>query len=80
MAKINVTETKLVWPGKGYPNPWVELPIHTHLAGRLGPDGEDSPQAVLLSSALTKQQNRRRIKTHRINDIARDFAAIGSHR
>ena len=39
---------------QGYPNPWVELPIHTHLAGRLGPDGEDSrnPINVLTASRI----------------------------
>ncbi len=38
----------------GYPNPWVELPILTHLAGHLGPDGEDSrnPINVLTASRI----------------------------
>ena len=36
---------------EGYPNPWVELPIHTHLAGRLGPDGEDSRNPINVLTA-----------------------------
>jgi hypothetical protein len=35
----------------GYPNPWVEIPILTHLAGRLGPDGEDSRNAINVLTA-----------------------------
>jgi uncharacterized protein (TIGR00725 family) len=35
----------------GYPNPWVELPILTHLAGRLGPDGEDSRNRINVLTA-----------------------------
>lgn len=35
----------------GYPNPWVELPILTHLAGRLGPDGEDSRNPINVLTA-----------------------------
>ena len=35
----------------GYPNPWVELPILTHLAGRLGPDGEDSRNPINILTA-----------------------------
>jgi uncharacterized protein (TIGR00725 family) len=38
-------------PKAGYPNPWVEIPILTHLAGRLGPDGEDSRNAINVLSA-----------------------------
>lgn len=36
---------------EGYPNPWVELPIRTHLAGRLGPDGEDSRNPINVLTA-----------------------------
>ena len=36
---------------EGYPNPWVELPIHTHLAGHLGPDGEDSRNPINVLTA-----------------------------
>jgi uncharacterized protein (TIGR00725 family) len=36
---------------EGYPNPWVELPILTHLAGRLGPDGEDSRNPINVLTA-----------------------------
>jgi uncharacterized protein (TIGR00725 family) len=35
----------------GYPNPWVEIPILTHLAGRLGPDGEDSRNPINVLTA-----------------------------
>lgn len=35
----------------GYPNPWVELPILTHLAGRLGPDSEDSRNPINVLTA-----------------------------
>jgi uncharacterized protein (TIGR00725 family) len=38
-------------PKDGYPNPWVEVPILTHLAGRLGPDGEDSRNAINVLTA-----------------------------
>jgi uncharacterized protein (TIGR00725 family) len=38
-------------PKAGYPNPWVEIPILTHLAGRLGPDGADSRNAINVLSA-----------------------------
>ncbi|HEY7215701.1 MAG TPA: hypothetical protein VIC28_13805 [Thermoanaerobaculia bacterium] len=38
-------------PKSGYPNPWVEIPIFTHLAGRLGPDGADSRNAINVLSA-----------------------------
>ena len=38
-------------PQAGYPNPWVEIPIRTHLAGRLGPDGADSRNAINVLSA-----------------------------
>ena len=38
-------------PKAGYPNPWVEIPIFTHLAGRLGPDGADSRNAINVLSA-----------------------------
>jgi uncharacterized protein (TIGR00725 family) len=38
-------------PKKGYPNPWVEIPIFTHLSGRLGPDGADSRNAINVLSA-----------------------------
>ncbi len=36
---------------EGYPNPWVELPIRTHLAGHLGPDGEDSRNPINILTA-----------------------------
>ena len=36
---------------EGYPNPWVEIPILTHLAGRLGPDGEDSRNPINVLTA-----------------------------
>jgi uncharacterized protein (TIGR00725 family) len=36
---------------EGYPNPWVELPILTHLVGRLGPDGEDSRNPINILTA-----------------------------
>jgi uncharacterized protein (TIGR00725 family) len=36
---------------EGYPNPWVELPIRTHLAGHLGPDGEDSRNPINVLTA-----------------------------
>src|ERR1700681_3303426 len=36
---------------EGYPTPWVELPIRTHLAGRLGPDGEDSRNPINILTA-----------------------------
>jgi hypothetical protein len=36
---------------EGYPNPWVEFPIHTHLAGRPGPDGEDSRNPINVLTA-----------------------------
>jgi uncharacterized protein (TIGR00725 family) len=36
---------------EGDPNPWVELPILTHLAGRLGPDGEDSRNPINVLTA-----------------------------
>jgi uncharacterized protein (TIGR00725 family) len=35
----------------GYPNPWVEIPVLTHLAGRLGPEGADSRNAINILSA-----------------------------
>jgi uncharacterized protein (TIGR00725 family) len=38
-------------PKSGYPNPWVEIPIFTHLAGRLGPDAADSRNAINVLSA-----------------------------
>jgi uncharacterized protein (TIGR00725 family) len=38
-------------PKSGYPNPWVEVPILTHLTGRLGPDGEDSRNAINVLTA-----------------------------
>jgi uncharacterized protein (TIGR00725 family) len=38
-------------PKSGYPNPWVEVPILTHLAGRLGPDGEDSRNVINVLTA-----------------------------
>jgi uncharacterized protein (TIGR00725 family) len=38
-------------PKAGYPNPWVEIPILTHLTGRLGPDGADSRNAINVLSA-----------------------------
>jgi len=38
-------------PESGYPNPWVEIPIFTHLAGRLGPNGADSRNAINVLSA-----------------------------
>ncbi len=38
-------------PKEGYPNPWVEIPILTHLPGRLGPDGADSRNAINVLSA-----------------------------
>ncbi len=38
-------------PKKGYPNPWVEIPILTHLAGRRGPAGADSRNAINVLSA-----------------------------
>jgi uncharacterized protein (TIGR00725 family) len=34
-----------------YPNSWVELPIRTHLAGHLGPDGEDSRNPINILTA-----------------------------
>jgi|SRR6185312_2298727 len=36
---------------EGYPNPWVELPIRTHLAGHLGPAGEDSRNPINVLTA-----------------------------
>ena len=38
-------------PKDGYPNLWVEIPILTHLAGRLGPDGADSRNAINVLTA-----------------------------
>lgn len=38
-------------PKEGYPNPWVEIPILTHLAGRMGPDGADSRNAINVLTA-----------------------------
>jgi uncharacterized protein (TIGR00725 family) len=38
-------------PKEGYPNPWVEIPILTHLSGRLGPDGADSRNAINVLTA-----------------------------
>jgi uncharacterized protein (TIGR00725 family) len=38
-------------PKAGYPNPWVEIPILTHLAGRRGPAGADSRNAINVLSA-----------------------------
>lgn len=38
-------------PKDGYPNPWIEVPILTHLAGRLGPDGEDSRNPINVLTA-----------------------------
>lgn len=38
-------------PKKGYPNPWVEIPIFTHLSGRLGPGAADSRNAINVLSA-----------------------------
>jgi hypothetical protein len=38
-------------PKEGYPNPWVEVPILTHLAGHLGPEGADSRNAINVLSA-----------------------------
>jgi uncharacterized protein (TIGR00725 family) len=38
-------------PKAGYPNPWVEIPILTHLAGRRGPQGTDSRNAINVLSA-----------------------------
>jgi uncharacterized protein (TIGR00725 family) len=38
-------------PKAGYPNPWVEIPIFTHLSGSLGPDGADSRNAINVLSA-----------------------------
>ena len=37
------TGGKKIWqPKKNYPNPWVEIPIKTHLDGRIDADGEDA--------------------------------------
>ena len=36
---------------EGYPNPWVELAIRTHLASHLGPDGEDSRNPINVLTA-----------------------------
>ena len=38
-------------PRAGYPNPWVEIPILTHLAGRRGPEGTDSRNSINVLSA-----------------------------
>lgn len=38
-------------PKEGYPNPWVEIPILTHLAGRRGPEAADSRNAINVLSA-----------------------------
>jgi uncharacterized protein (TIGR00725 family) len=38
-------------PKPGYPNPWVEIPIFTHLAGLGGPEGADSRNAINVLSA-----------------------------
>jgi uncharacterized protein (TIGR00725 family) len=36
---------------EGDPNPWIEIPILTHLAGLLGPDGEDSRNPINVLTA-----------------------------
>lgn len=36
---------------EGGPNPWVEIPILTHLAGRLGPAGADSRNPINVLTA-----------------------------
>jgi uncharacterized protein (TIGR00725 family) len=38
-------------PKAGYPNPWVEIPIVTHLAGRSGPAADDSRNPINVLSA-----------------------------
>jgi len=38
-------------PKAGYPNPWVEIPILTHLAGRRGPAAADSRNTINVLSA-----------------------------
>jgi uncharacterized protein (TIGR00725 family) len=36
---------------EGYPNPWIEVPILTHLSGLLGPAGEDSRNFINILTA-----------------------------
>lgn len=38
-------------PKPGYPNPWVEVPIFTHLSGAGGPDAPDSRNPINVLSA-----------------------------
>ena len=38
-------------PKAGYPNAYVEVPVFTHLAGRLGPDADDSRNPINVLSA-----------------------------
>lgn len=38
-------------PKPGYPNPWVEVPIYTHLSGAGGPDAPDSRNPINVLSA-----------------------------
>lgn len=38
-------------PKPGYPNPWVEIPIFTHLSGAGGPDAPDSRNPINVLSA-----------------------------
>lgn len=38
-------------PKPGYPNPWVEVPILTHLPGAGGPDAPDSRNPINVLSA-----------------------------
>jgi uncharacterized protein (TIGR00725 family) len=38
-------------PKPGYPNPWVEIPIYTHLPGAGGPDAPDSRNPINVLSA-----------------------------
>jgi uncharacterized protein (TIGR00725 family) len=38
-------------PKPGYPNPWVEVPIFTHLPGAGGPDAPDSRNPINVLSA-----------------------------
>jgi uncharacterized protein (TIGR00725 family) len=40
-----------VGPKAGYPNPYVEIPVFTHLAGRLGPDADDSRNPINVLTA-----------------------------
>jgi len=48
--ELGTTQQLTLTPKKGYPNPWVEVPIFTHLPGK-NPKGQDSRNLLNVGSA-----------------------------